>query len=119
MAALLSALGTAVLSPQADATVIFVNHAATGANDGTSWTDAFVDLQDALVKARESGATAPVELWIAAGVYKPDRGSGNRFLSFELSDGMHLYGGFVGNESSRDQRQTPFPATILNGDLLG
>lgn len=28
--------------------IIYVNAAATGANDGTSWPDAFLDLQDAL-----------------------------------------------------------------------
>jgi ABC-type glycerol-3-phosphate transport system substrate-binding protein len=36
-------------SATTETTIIYVNAAATGANDGTSWKDAFNTLQDALV----------------------------------------------------------------------
>jgi len=47
-------------------TIIYVKAAATGQNDGTSWTDAFTDLQDAL----DAAAVTPGfdEIWVAKGV---------------------------------------------------
>src|SRR5690606_12302184 len=43
---------------------VYVDANATGANDGSSWEDAFVDLQDAL-----NGPAA--EIWVAKGTYRP------------------------------------------------
>jgi hypothetical protein len=40
----------------------FVDADATGANTGVSWTDAFVDLRDAL-----AAATSGDQLWVAGG----------------------------------------------------
>jgi len=62
--------------------VIFVKADAAGHQDGTNWQDAFTDLQDALDAAKD--CDEPVELWIAAGTYKPDRGTGDRTMSFEM-----------------------------------
>ena len=45
---------------------IFVNASATGANDGSSWSDAYTDLQSALGQASPGD-----EIWVAAGVYNP------------------------------------------------
>ena len=80
--------------------VIYVNHAATGSNNGTSWTDAFTFLQDAL-QAAQSGD----EVWVAQGVYRPDQGvgivPGDREASFEIPSRVSLYVGFSGNEICR------------------
>jgi hypothetical protein len=94
--------------------VIYVHAGVVGANDGSSWEDAFCDLQDALAVAEHGG-----EIWVAAGVYKPDRGTGDPWMSFELLDGVDLYGGFAGHEAHRHQRDPTQHETILSGDLLG
>ena len=49
-------------------TVYYVNSAAVGGNNGTSWSDAFTKLQGAL-----DVAVAGDCIWIAQGVYKPTK----------------------------------------------
>ena len=60
----------AAASP-APAKVIYVDADATGANNGSSWADAYKYLQDALADANSAGK--PVEICAAQGVYAPDR----------------------------------------------
>ncbi len=96
---------------------IYVNLSAAGANDGSSWKDAFIDLHDALDAARASG-DFDAEIWIAKGVYKPDRGTGDRTSAYELFGNIALYGGFGGWEECREERDWVNNETILDGDLL-
>ena len=57
-------MGCSILSTQAQ---IYVDASATtGANDGTSWADAYTDLQPALDAAAENA-----EIRVATGTYKP------------------------------------------------
>lgn len=97
---------------------VFVDAAAVGDNNGASWEDAFVDLQSALRLAR-ANPLGPSEIWIAAGEYRPDYGCGGRNLSFFLSPGDQIYGGFSGTETLRDQRDPATNVTVLTGDLSG
>ncbi len=91
--------------------VWFVNEHATGANVGTSWGDAFTDLQSALTSAQSGD-----EIWVAAGTYRPTTTT-DRSKSFTLVEGVALYGGFAGTETSRDQRDRTINVTTLSGDI--
>ena len=95
--------------------IIYVNDDATGLNNGTSWENAFIDLQDALA------STCPVitQIWVADGVYKPTPKK-SRSQSFQLRNNFALYGGFAGTEpadfnlSLRDLRSY---TSILSGEI--
>ncbi len=94
------------------ANIIHVRHDAIGSNDGSSWADAFTDLQYAL-----GIAEAGHEIWVAQGVYHPAPDASDRTATFELQDGVALYGGFAGTETQRDQRDWEANLTVLSGDL--
>ncbi len=80
------------------ADVLYVDAAATGASDGSSWTDAYTDLQAAL-----AAAVATDEIWVAAGTYRPTVAP-DRTISIALKNGVGVSGGFDGTETQRDQR---------------
>jgi len=88
----------------------YVNASAGGANNGASWADAYTDLQSAL------GEPTCTEVWVAAGTYKPT-GVADRAISFTLKNGVALYGGFVGTETARAERDPAANLTILSGDI--
>ena len=90
--------------------IIYVNASAGGANNGTSWADAYTDLQAALTNS-SSG-----ELWVAAGIYYPSATAGTSY-SFHMKSGVEVYGGFNGSETVRSQRNFITNATTLSGDL--
>lgn len=110
--------GLLLAAPAHAERVIYVNQNAAGVSDGSSWKDAYTDLQAALDDARDVGGS-PCEIWVATGTYKPDRGTGDQSLAFELSSGVALYGGFAGDEQCRDERDWVANETILSGDLNG
>jgi hypothetical protein len=92
---------------------IYVNHAATGTNNGTSWTDAYVDLQVALNSIVSSNRT----VWIAGGTYRPANTGVN--ATFLIDDAnTAVYGGFNGTETQLSERDWIANPTILSGDLL-
>ncbi|GMV95846.1 MAG: hypothetical protein AMXMBFR83_02160 [Phycisphaerae bacterium] len=108
----------------ATARVIFVSPAGDDDDDGLSWATA-----KRTIHAGLSAAAAGDQVWVAAGVYKPDRdadhpdGSGDREATFQLIEGVALRGGFAGNEDPAtfhlDDRDFEAHATILSGDLAG
>jgi len=102
--------------------VIYVDDDANGANDGTSWTDAYMYLQDALIDA--NSAEKPIEIRIAQGTYTPDRGAyqtpGDREATFQLINGITIIGGYAGiREPDPNARNVELFETILSGDLNG
>ncbi|MFY0673188.1 MAG: hypothetical protein JXQ87_07275 [Bacteroidia bacterium] len=98
------------------ASTIFVDKDASGNNDGTSWSDAFVHLQDALAVASSGD-----DIWIADGNYYPDLGSGitkdHRDESFTVPSGITLYGGFNGSETVLNQRDYSTNVVTLSGNI--
>ncbi|GEM_PF-3400295 len=95
--------------------IIYVNAAATGNNDGTSWQDAYVNLQQAL-----SNAGSPNQIWVASGTYTPvpPGQSGTRTDSFQMKNGVGIYGGFanVGSPSWADRDWESYD-TVLSGEI--
>lgn len=59
------------------------------------------------------------EIWVKAGVYKPTNDPTKQVATFKLKNGVALYGGFSGVETSRAQRDWKTYLTVLSGDLGG
>ncbi len=93
--------------------VLYVNTNASGANDGTSWADAFVYLDDAIAAADSSDA-----IWIAKGFYTPGGANPHRDSSFVLKNGIALYGGFIGSEAALEDRKIEIFKTYLSGGAM-
>ena len=95
----------------AQSKIIYVNTAATGTNDGSSWQNAYKDLQDALQIAKK-----PDAIWIAKGTYFPTK-TNDRSISYDMKNGVSIYGGFEGNETSAAKRDFEKNKTILSGNI--
>jgi len=110
-------LGLAAPEPAPAQDRLYVDPDATGAADGSSWTDAFTSLQNAL-----SVATVGDSVWVAAGTYYPDEGGGEIIAdapteSFRIPDTVAVYGGFSGDETELSARDVTANRTILSGDI--
>ena len=93
--------------------IFYVKWDASGTNNGTSWADAFIDFQDALIRA-----TYGDTIYVARGTYKPTITT-NRDISFMVLSGVTVFGHCAGTESNPNERQLSNPAyeTILSGDI--
>jgi predicted outer membrane repeat protein len=95
--------------------IFYVDVDATGSGNGSSWTNAFTDLQDALAAVPLS-LCGDREIWVAEGTYMPT-GIIDRGATFQLQDSLAIYGGFDGTEVSRVERDWLTNVTILSGDI--
>ena len=101
-------------------TYIYVKADAIGHNDGTTWSNAFTDLNEALsaaVSTSQYYGTTP-DVWVAAGVYYGDTSEATG-TAFTIQQGVNVYGGFAGTEASLAERQLTTDhlplTTILDG----
>ncbi len=99
----------------------YVKQGGSGTKDGTSWLNASDEIQ-AMINLASSGA----EIWVAKGIYLPTRRADNltaiprvpsQDFAFVLKEGVKIYGGFAGNETSLLQRNINGNPTILSGLL--
>lgn len=115
-------LAVCVCSAAAGAADIYVDADAPGANNGTSWVDAYHYLQDALAVAQPDDT-----IKVAQGTYKPNQAtspsSTGRSVTFTLLNRVTILGGYAGYGSSpswpSDDRDPQAYPTTLSGDLSG
>ncbi len=87
--------------------------------DGSSWCTGFPTLQEALTAADLSGGSV-TDILVAEGVYSPADAGGDRFATFEVRDGVSMFGGFSGcGEAVPNERSLFLYETVLSGDLNG
>lgn len=90
---------------------VYVNQNATGLNNGTSWTDAYQNLDTAIAHSSNYDS-----IWVAKGVYIPGD-SVDRTASFFINKSIYIYGGFEGIETQLSQRNIEANPTILSGEI--
>ncbi len=100
---------------------LYVDHTADLGNTGKDWMNALQDLRDAFTLADNCIGIGTDEIWVAAGVYRPDEGvgmvPGSRTETYQLMDGVAVYGGFAGGEGSLVDRNWVTNVTVLSGDV--
>lgn len=100
----------------------YVKPTATGTGDGSSWDNASGDLQKMIDELAESTPSQAGEVWVAAGTYTPQSQliSGTAYsASFRMRDGISVYGGFAGTESSKlDRAKGTMPWDFTNPTIL-
>jgi len=89
---------------------VLVKSDAAGTHNGSSWVDAYADLQSALV---DPGCYT---IWVARGLYKPTT-TADRSIAFNVPPHARVYGGFAGTETLFAQRDVAAYPTVLSGDI--
>ena len=94
--------------------ICYVNKLAAGMQTGTTWTDAYRSVEQAL----DHAAHCPdiTEIWITGGTYAP-YSEVSRTTGFSIPSGVSIYGGFEGDETDISQRVYGAYPTILTGDI--
>lgn len=102
--------------------VVYVDLNAKGTNDGSSWKNAYTQLQPAIQKAANMGGA---HVWVAQGTYKPTLDStgkvptNNRNKCFVLEKKVQIFGGFNGTEQTLEMRNFNKYQVILSGEIQG
>ena len=89
----------------------YVNGSQDVSGDGSSWSEAYKTLQEALEVVPEGW-----DVWVASGTY---RTGASIDQAFELRPNIHVFGGFRGAEMTVAERNIAANPTILSGDVDG
>lgn len=85
----------------------YVKPEGSDMNSGDSWKAAYRTIQHA-IDALAATPGMPGEVWVAEGTYEPTtylEDNPNYPASFRMSDGISVYGGFAGTETSKADRE--------------
>ena len=85
----------------------YVKPEGSDMNSGDSWDAAYRTIQHA-IDALAATPGMPGEVWVAEGTYEPTtylEDNPNYPASFRMSDGISVYGGFAGTETSKAGRE--------------
>ncbi|MBN1653357.1 MAG: hypothetical protein JXA30_06225 [Deltaproteobacteria bacterium] len=98
--------------------VRYVNGNVSSPGDGLSWATATTRVQEGIDSAYEQVMTDPntaaCEVWVASGRYMIYGTAATNTVRLRAK--VSLYGGFLGSETSRDQRNWQSNETILDGN---
>ncbi|MEL7472297.1 MAG: choice-of-anchor Q domain-containing protein [Planctomycetota bacterium] len=95
--------------------VCYVDASRPTGGVGNAWDEAFSDLQNAIAFVRATRNCLNIQaILIAEGTYTPTQPNGARSASFELADGVNLFGGYPTGGGTPDPAAHP---TILSGDF--
>ena len=104
-----------VVSLQESGSIIYVDKNAVGRNNGTSWDDAFINLDTALEYVSTIDDSVLQEVWITADEYEPILNSKN---GFNIRSNLILRGGFEGTESASNERTVDSENCLVNHTVL-
>ncbi|MDP4827629.1 MAG: hypothetical protein NWR73_08075 [Flavobacteriales bacterium] len=105
---LLTAIFTIVIG-SLQAAIIYVDQDATGANNGTSWANAYNEIYDAIFNHNDGDV-----IWVAEGTYVITNLS--KETPHEINDELTILGGFNGTESNSTARNWDENVTIITGE---
>ena len=100
---------------------LYVDSAVTASGNGNSWVTAFKTVSQALDSVN-NGSCSSREIWVAKGTYYPMAGlttiASSPDSSFRiLRNGIKIYGGFAGTETTLSARNIITNTTILSGNI--
>lgn len=112
----------------ADILYVNVDAPAGSLKDGSSWANAFVDLNEALAYACAQAPDA-IDIWVATGTYIPSQDGPScrgeidpdpvpMDVTFCLCSHVALHGGFSGTETTFDERDPELHPTVLSGERV-
>lgn len=93
------------LIANAHAKIMYVSATGNGTT-GDSWTNAFTTVAAALASA---SVVAGDEVWVKQGTYVSA-------TTLTWKNGVNFYGGFVGNETQKSERNTDASLTVIEGN---
>jgi hypothetical protein len=92
-----------------------VDWQSTGTGSGLTWENAFPTLAACLehIAGVEEQPSEGWQIWVAQGEYVPSPSD----QTFPIADNIAIYGGFLGTETSRQQRNPEENETTLSGEM--